>query len=103
MPQPAGALQRAAENALDFLSKRLRRDRTFQEALRLQLKRSGALVVDVAVHGLQVDLYLPRKERIPEYLQKIVKPNDVVITMGAGDINTVGRELLSRLKLKHEA
>ena len=62
----------------------------------------GKMMVDQVERHKEV-LYLPRKERIPEYLLKIVKPNDVVITMGAGDINTVGRELLSRLKLKHEA
>ena len=47
-------------------------------------------------------LYLPRKERIAEQLVNITKPNDVVIIMGAGDINTVGKEILTRLKMSAE-
>lgn len=45
-------------------------------------------------------LYIQRKERIPEILMKTLKSGDMVITMGAGDIHTVGKELLSRLKIK---
>jgi UDP-N-acetylmuramate--alanine ligase len=48
-------------------------------------------------------IYIPRKENIAEQLVKMLKPQDAVIIMGAGDINTIGKELLSRLKLKHEA
>ncbi len=44
-------------------------------------------------------LYIPRKERIPEILVKSLRKNDMVITMGAGDIHTVGKELISRLKI----
>ena len=47
-------------------------------------------------------LYLPRKERIAEQLVNMIKPNDVVIIMGAGDINTVGKEILTRLKMKEK-
>ncbi|KAF0134178.1 MAG: UDP-N-acetylmuramate--alanine ligase [Candidatus Saganbacteria bacterium] len=43
--------------------------------------------------------YIPKKEKIAEQLIKILKPNDVVIIMGAGDINTVCKELLMRLKI----
>lgn len=44
-------------------------------------------------------VYVQKKERIPDILLKNLKKNDIVITMGAGDIYTVGREILSRLKL----
>ncbi len=44
-------------------------------------------------------LYIPRKEKIPEILAKSLKKGDLVITMGAGDIHTVGKELISRLKI----
>ncbi|MBI5701338.1 UDP-N-acetylmuramate--L-alanine ligase [Candidatus Saganbacteria bacterium] len=45
-------------------------------------------------------LYVQRKERIPEILVKMLKPNDLILTMGAGDINNIGKEILSRLKIK---
>ncbi|MFA4967904.1 MAG: UDP-N-acetylmuramate--L-alanine ligase [Candidatus Margulisiibacteriota bacterium] len=47
-------------------------------------------------------IYIPRKERIAEQIVKLAKPNDVVIIMGAGDINTIGKEILTRLKMKAE-
>ncbi|MBN3033890.1 MAG: UDP-N-acetylmuramate--L-alanine ligase [Candidatus Saganbacteria bacterium] len=46
--------------------------------------------------------YLPKKEQIAERLIKELKPGDIVLTLGAGDIYTVGKELLARLKMKHE-
>jgi len=44
--------------------------------------------------------YIPRKELIAEQLAKEVREGDLVLTLGAGDIYTVGKELLSRLKMK---
>jgi UDP-N-acetylmuramate--alanine ligase len=44
--------------------------------------------------------YIPKKEQIAERLIKELKPGDIVLTLGAGDIYTVGKELLSRLKMK---
>lgn len=44
--------------------------------------------------------YIPKKEKIAEYLENIVQPKDLVIFLGAGDIHTVGKELFHRLKLK---
>lgn len=63
---------------------------------------NGKLIVN-EVEKHQSVVYVPRKERIPEILLKNLKPNDMVLIMGAGDINTVGRELLSRLKIKPNA
>lgn len=63
---------------------------------------NGKLIVN-EVEKHQSVVYVPRKERIPEILLKNIKPNDMVLIMGAGDINTVGRELLSRLKIKPNA
>jgi len=45
-------------------------------------------------------LYIPRKELIAEQLAQEVKSGDIVMILGAGDIYTVGKELLSRLKMK---
>ena len=41
--------------------------------------------------------YLPYKEDILSYLSEIVRPGDIIITMGAGDIWTVGQELAEQL------
>ncbi len=41
--------------------------------------------------------YLPSKEEILSYLSEIVRPGDIIITMGAGDIWTVGQELAEQL------
>jgi len=41
--------------------------------------------------------YLPSKDDILSYLSEIVQPGDIIITMGAGDIWTVGQELAEQL------
>ena len=41
--------------------------------------------------------YLPYKEDILSYLSEIVRPGDIIITMGAGDIWTVSQELAEQL------
>ncbi|MDI6731036.1 MAG: UDP-N-acetylmuramate--L-alanine ligase [Candidatus Margulisbacteria bacterium] len=46
--------------------------------------------------------YIPKKEKIPAYLIDIVSEGDIILTLGAGDIYTTGKEILSRLKLKDE-
>lgn len=43
-------------------------------------------------------LYFPRKEEIVAYLERTVRPGDLVLTLGAGHIWTVGLELVERLK-----
>jgi UDP-N-acetylmuramate--alanine ligase len=40
---------------------------------------------------------LPSKDDILSYLYEIVQPGDIIITMGAGDIWTVGQELAKQL------
>jgi len=42
-------------------------------------------------------IYLPRKENLAHYLLENVEPNDIVVVMGAGDINTVAYNLLEKL------
>jgi len=42
--------------------------------------------------------YLPSKDDILSYLSEIVQPGNIIITMGAGDIWTVGQELAKQLK-----
>jgi UDP-N-acetylmuramate--alanine ligase len=47
-------------------------------------------------------VYIPKKELVAEYLLQDTRPGDMILTLGAGDIFTVGKELLSRLKMKDE-
>jgi len=42
--------------------------------------------------------YFPLKNDILSYLSEIAQPGDIIITMGAGDIWTVGQELAEQLK-----
>lgn len=42
--------------------------------------------------------FIPDKSKIAERVMTILKPRDTVITMGAGDIDTVAEELVERLK-----
>ena len=48
-------------------------------------------------HGHRHVIYIPDKNEITKTLVNIVRPNDIVITVGAGDIWQVGRELLDKL------
>lgn len=41
--------------------------------------------------------YIPRKEKIPEYLMSVIKSGDIIVVMGAGDIYTIAKELFYRL------
>ncbi|MCD5401146.1 UDP-N-acetylmuramate--L-alanine ligase [candidate division NPL-UPA2 bacterium] len=44
--------------------------------------------------------FIPDKSRIADYLMSILRPGDMVITMGAGDIGTVAEEMVRRLKVE---
>lgn len=45
-------------------------------------------------------VYIQDKDRIASFLAEIVQPGDLVITMGAGNVYTVGEELVKRLTEK---
>jgi len=58
---------------------------------------SGAQVVKAAeAAGAEVH-WVPDRGRLAERLAAVVRDGDVVLTLGAGDITHVGRELLDRL------
>ncbi|MBC9783254.1 UDP-N-acetylmuramate--L-alanine ligase [Heliobacterium chlorum] len=62
---------------------------------------SARLIVDAyETHCGKKAIYFAEKEAIINYLLDEAKPGDLAITMGAGNIWTVGTELLSRLKEK---
>lgn len=60
---------------------------------------SGKLLVDAVLHRRprsQV-AYIPKRAGIASYLRDSVRQGDLVITMGAGDVWTVGTELLEAM------
>ncbi len=48
--------------------------------------------------GMKEIYLVPDKKKLPEELLKIIRPKDMVITLGAGDIYKVGEEFLSLLE-----
>lgn len=48
----------------------------------------------------KVVVYIPKKEKIADYLMEKVKEGDIIMTLGAGDINTAAKEILARLKMQ---
>ena len=48
-------------------------------------------------HGHKNAVFLPEREQIVAYLRDTVNKGDIVITLGAGDVNRVGEELLATL------
>jgi UDP-N-acetylmuramate--alanine ligase len=44
--------------------------------------------------------YIAKKEKISEYVMEEVREGDIILTLGAGDINTAAKEILARLKMK---
>ena len=62
---------------------------------------SGDLIANAAKQYGHKDVqYVPDKNELPLYLTKIVKSNDIIITMGAGDIWKYGEEFLKIMKRK---
>lgn len=51
----------------------------------------------IQAHGHRRAMYIPDKAEVASVLMNIVQPNDIVITVGAGDIWCVGRELMNQL------
>ena len=56
-----------------------------------------ALVEQIAAHGHHELYFCPTLEEMSDKLLSIVKPGDVVMTLGAGNIMQVGESLLRRL------
>jgi UDP-N-acetylmuramate--alanine ligase len=51
-------------------------------------------------HGHKSVVFMPEFEQVVDHLLAELKPGDVVLTLGAGDIWKVGKELLQRLRGK---
>ena len=63
---------------------------------------TARLVKAVREHGHKDVTYVPRREDVAAHLQGIIRPGDVVITLGAGDIQLTCAELLVRLGVPAE-
>ncbi len=60
---------------------------------------SGALIADAAKKfGHKNVMYVPDKKEIPAVLNELKKDNDIIITMGAGDIWKFGEEFIRMIK-----
>ncbi|HZY09782.1 MAG TPA: UDP-N-acetylmuramate--L-alanine ligase [Bacteroidota bacterium] len=63
---------------------------------------TGELIADAAKRYGHKDVhYIPDKKSVSQVLSKVAKKNDIVITMGAGDIWKYGEEFLKRLQMKN--
>lgn len=62
---------------------------------------TGEIIVNAAKqYGHKDARYIERKEDIPEVLMQLAQANDIVVTMGAGDIYKYGNEYVQKLKEK---
>jgi UDP-N-acetylmuramate--alanine ligase len=58
---------------------------------------SERLVQAIREHGHHDARYVPNKADLPDVLESLIRPGDVVIALGAGDVNASVRELKARL------
>ena len=65
---------------------------------------TGKLVADAAAAGAGNEVvWLPDRAGLAAKLASLVRDGDVVLTLGAGDVTAVGRELLARLERRKRA
>ncbi len=61
------------------------------------------LAQSIREHGHHDVTYVPDKRAVPDELMKRIEAGDIVIALGAGDINASVRELATRLEAKEGA
>jgi UDP-N-acetylmuramate--alanine ligase len=59
---------------------------------------AGALAQALREHGHQHVHYVPNKATLPDFIEQLAKPGDVVIAQGAGDINRSVHEVYARFR-----
>lgn len=60
---------------------------------------SGQLISDSAKKlGHKNVFYVPQLEKVASFLRRMIRENDMVITMGAGDVYKAGTQLLNQLR-----
>lgn len=63
---------------------------------------SAALIVD-AVRAHRPVAFIQDAQRVVDHLMPSLRPGDIVLTLGAGDIGTVADELVAALRRRHES
>ncbi len=60
---------------------------------------SGKLISDAVVASGQVEsvAFVPDKDETPQFVVRMLKPGDLLITMGAGDVTTFGKKIIAEL------
>lgn len=66
-------------------------------SLVLRAQRSMQVVLDHEGHPEQTS-FVPHRMKVVPALLEVLKPGDLIITMGAGDVTAIGPELLAALK-----
>ena len=61
---------------------------------------TGALIADAVPGGRA--LYVPDRAHVAPLISQLVRPGDLILTMGAGDVTTLGPELVEALGKRHE-
>jgi UDP-N-acetylmuramate--alanine ligase len=63
---------------------------------------SGKLIVDavLAAHARQRVVYLPHRADVVSFLERELRPGDLCLTLGAGDITTLPDEVMGRLSAR---
>ena len=56
----------------------------------------GLVAEEVRRQGKAPVYYCPEREKLPRLLEELTRPGDLVLTLGAGDIYQLGRELVTR-------
>ncbi len=60
---------------------------------------TGELIVnDARAFGHKEAYYVSDKKELPDFLLKIKKPGDIIVTLGAGDISRIGEEFINKMK-----
>lgn len=59
---------------------------------------SGEMLATITrEYGHKNVVYIPDKNDIPDHVMKITRPGDLIITLGAGDIWKIGKEIVGKL------
>jgi UDP-N-acetylmuramate--alanine ligase len=61
---------------------------------------SEALATTIRQHGQRDVSYVANREELPGYFEGVVRPGDIFLTLGAGNIWQTGEALLQRLQEK---
>ena len=59
-----------------------------------------ALYKGIKAYGHKDVSFVPETSKIPSYLESVVQPGDIVITLGAGDVWKAGVMFVESLKAK---